>query len=115
MPIGPHLEVSSTSTDSGQVVTAVGDIDLASAPILQAEVEKHHGSDVIIDLTRVDFIDSAGLVVLIKQQERIRTSGAELTLAVRPGPVTRLLELTGLAKAFPSITSEKPDSPSFRD
>ena len=86
----------------------VGDIDLASAPTLEAEIGRHHGVDVVVDLTRVEFIDSAGLVVLIKQQERIRASGAELTLSVSPGPVTRLLELTGLAGAFPIISSEGP-------
>ncbi|MEX1005570.1 MAG: STAS domain-containing protein [Acidimicrobiia bacterium] len=94
----------SLPTDSGQVVTAVGEIDLASAPLLETEAEKHQGVDVVIDLTRVEFIDSAGLVVLIRQQERIRSSGAELTLAVSPGPVTRLLELTGLSGAFPIIS-----------
>jgi anti-sigma B factor antagonist len=110
VPLAPHFEVSSTATDSGQVVTAIGDIDLASAPLLESEIEKHHGVDVVIDLTRVEFIDSAGLVVLVKQQERIRASGAELTLAVRPGPVTRLLELTGLAESFPTISSDGPAS-----
>lgn len=106
MPLGPHLEVNSTTTESGQVVTVIGDVDLASAPLLESEIDKHHGIDVVVDLARVDFIDSAGLVVLIKQQDRIRRSGGELTLAVVPGPVTRLFELTGLSEAFPMIDSE---------
>ena len=108
MPSGPHLEVRSSATDSGHVVTAIGDIDVASAPLLESEVESHHG-DVVLDLTQVEFIDSAGLVVLIRQQKRIRAAGAELTLAVRPGPVTRLLELTGLAGAFPLISTDGRD------
>src|SRR5690606_18773486 len=101
--LGPHLEVRSTAAGAGRAVMVIGDVDLASAPLLEAEIEQHHGVDVTVDLSQVDFIDSAGLVVLIKQQDRIRQSGAELTLAVVPGPVTRLFELTGLSEAFPMI------------
>jgi anti-sigma B factor antagonist len=115
VPLGPHLDVSSSAKDSGQVVTVVGDIDLASAPMLESEMEKHHGIDVVTDLTRVEFIDSAGLVVLIKQQERIRASGGELTLVVSPGPVMRLLDLTGLGGSFPIISSEVPGPPPDTD
>lgn len=59
----PRLHV--TLTDSGEVVVA-GEIDLATAPQLRAELDQAaaHGQSVRVDLTAVKYLDSAGVSVL---------------------------------------------------
>jgi len=48
----------------------------------------------------VEFMDSAGLKVLLHQRSRIQESGGDLRLVVGNGAVGRLLELTGVTEAF---------------
>lgn len=90
------------------VVATAGEVDVASAPQLRAVlVEASSGGNrhVALDLTRVDFIDSFGLGVLVGALKRVRTHGGELRVAVQPGPVRRALELTGLDRAFHLVDS----------
>jgi anti-anti-sigma factor len=62
-PAAPRLHI--TLTGSGEVVVA-GEIDLATAPQLREELDKAaaHGASVLVDLTAVKYLDSAGVSVL---------------------------------------------------
>jgi anti-sigma B factor antagonist len=81
-------------------VVAAGEIDLASAPRVGLALEPFAGQPVVLDLRRVEFMDSAGLKVLLRQRSRIEESGGDLRLVVGNGAVGRLLELTGVSGAF---------------
>lgn len=64
----------------GHVLIVSGDLDVATAPQVRSEVVRLLGdgiSDLVIDLTRVDFIDSFGLGVLVGALKRVR--GREAT------------------------------------
>lgn len=83
------------------MIVATGEIDLASAGKLQAAIAELSGQVVTIDLRGVEFIDSTGLAMLIKEHDRLGESGGELKLVVQEkGPVVRLFELTGVAQSF---------------
>lgn len=76
-----------------------GDLDAYTAPGLRSDL---HGATeaesrlVVVDLTDVTFIDSAGLGALVGAHRRMRESGGRLRI-VRPSPlVARAFELTGL-------------------
>jgi anti-sigma B factor antagonist len=85
------------------VVIPVGDVDLASADILRHEVEKVPGAgvaQVVVDLTKVDFIDSVGLRALLSLRNDANQNGHALTL-VAPGPTARrIFEVTGTRGLF---------------
>jgi anti-sigma B factor antagonist len=100
MGLGPQLVLETTRIGDSDVIVVSGEIDLASAPRVELALEPFSGQAVVLDLRRVEFIDSAGLKVLLSQRSRIERSGGDLKLVVGHGAVGRLLELTGVTEAF---------------
>lgn len=85
------------------VLTAVGDLDVGSAPSLRATIIEHlprADGHLVLDLAGVHFIDSMGLGALIGGLKRARAQGGDLRLAAPSDAVARILELTRLDRAF---------------
>lgn len=55
----------------------------------------------VVDLTGVDFIDSAGIGLLVEAYKRSQAANGSFALAGTPPPVQRLLGVTGLDAVFP--------------
>lgn len=89
-----------------QIVSVSGEVDLTSAPRLHEVIWRAQGQAgddtprVIVDLRDVEFMDTAGLGVLVEERTALRQFGGSLCLVAREGPVTRLLEVTGLSEQF---------------
>jgi anti-anti-sigma factor len=96
------FSVSATVTGSAATVVATGDVDLATADRLRAAALPlvAPGIEVRLDCEGVDFLDSAGLRVLLELDRTARSAGATLILAAPSDPVTRTLELAGVAHVF---------------
>ena len=62
----------------------------------------------MLDLRRVEFIDSTGLRALIAADERARSDGRRLALVRGPHAVERLLSVTQLDQRLDIV--EDPDS-----
>ena len=78
-----------------------GELDLASSPALEEELARVEDSDsriVIIDLRELEFMDSAGLSVLVKAHQRAHETGQRFGLVKGRPQVQRLLTLTGVAE-----------------
>jgi anti-sigma B factor antagonist len=58
------------------------------------------GRRVVVDLEALDFIDSAGLGVLVGGLKRARTNDGDLALVCTSRNVLKVLELTGLTRVF---------------
>lgn len=86
------------------VITAHGQIDLYSAPefktSLLAAVDAG-ATDIVVDLTDVDFMDSTGLGVLVGLNKRLRAFDGRLAIVSSDGTIRRLFEISGLADRFP--------------
>lgn len=82
--------------DSRAIVTVSGQVDLATGPQL-AEALARADSDgvaaIVVDLAAVDFLDSAGVRVLV---EAARLSKARLSVQGAQGWVARVLDITGV-------------------
>jgi anti-sigma B factor antagonist len=100
MGLGPQLLLETTRIGSHDVIVAAGEIDLASAPRVESAIEQFAGQEVVLDLRGVEFMDSAGLKVLLSQRSRLEDSGGALRLVLGEGAVMRLLELTNVSDAF---------------
>ncbi|MBF6301795.1 STAS domain-containing protein [Nocardia amamiensis] len=90
------LEVQVRSADDVVIVTVHGEIDMASAPLLQAaldEVLRGTPPAVVVDMSNVGFLGSAGLSVLVAASEAAGSGG----LRVVPSDAARRpIELTAL-------------------
>jgi anti-anti-sigma factor len=76
-----------------------GELDPHTAPLLQQEIDgvlAAGGSDLVLDLSQLGFVDSSGLRVLISAQHQLDELGGTLALRSPSETVRRLLEITGL-------------------
>jgi anti-anti-sigma factor len=88
------------SQGQATIIAVSGELDLASSPALQEELDRVDASGVpllIIDLRTLDFMDSTGLSVLVRAHQRAEERGRELAMVKGPQQVQRLLSLTGVA------------------
>ncbi|HEY5189133.1 MAG TPA: STAS domain-containing protein [Solirubrobacteraceae bacterium] len=83
------------------IIAVSGELDLASSPVLDTELERaaDSGSELLVlDLRRLDFMDSTGLSIIVKAHQRLAENGRVLSLVRGPQQVQRLLDLTGVAE-----------------
>jgi anti-anti-sigma factor len=103
-PLPGQLVVDSSVEGDTSVLTLTGELDLASTPILEREleaVESGGAQKILIDLSGVGFMDSTGLQALLRARERaITKEGVELSLRRGPHQVQRVFELTKTIDAF---------------
>jgi anti-sigma B factor antagonist len=84
---------------NAQVVTVAGDLDVATAPALHAELVRASGegaTDVVVDLLGVPFIDSVGLGTLVGAAKRLNARRGRLRFVCEDRRVARVIEITGL-------------------
>jgi anti-sigma B factor antagonist len=82
------------------IVAPHGEIDLVSSRGLASrlgEVAGETGRSAILDLSRVTFMDSVGLGVVLKAANRFHRQGKRLVIVAPPGPVRRLLDFAGVS------------------
>jgi anti-sigma B factor antagonist len=97
-----EFDVISVSRDDEVIFTLRGEVDLATAPLLERELSLGAVRDaraVLVDLERVAFMDLTGLRPLLSFVLPSRP-GQRVTITAGPPPVQRLLELSGLRRHF---------------
>lgn len=95
-----HFRVEVRNADAAAVITVSGELDLASSPALEEELERVAQSDaqlIVVDLRQLEFMDSTGLSVLVRAHQRAEENGRRLGLVNGSQQVQRLLTLTGVA------------------
>ena len=96
-----QFQVEVRRSGAAAVVAVSGELDLASGPELEAELDQLTGPDiqlVVIDLRALDFMDSTGLSILVRAHQRLAGEGCEMGLVKGSQQVQRLLDLTGVAE-----------------
>lgn len=85
------------------IVVPEGELDLASADQLDREVRELRGvgfEEIVVDLRRVEFLDSAGLRLLLSLRDDAERGGHGLKLVRGPACVQRVFELTATGGLF---------------
>ncbi len=85
------------------VFELTGSLDIATSPAVRAALtnaSEQGDHRLIVDLTKVDFLDSTGLGALIGGQRRAKEFDGEIRLVAKEGQILRLLRITGLLKVF---------------
>ena len=94
------LDVVLTGPRPGVAVLGVaGEVDLATAPRLEAAIELAFDPPVprvVLDLSGVTFLASRGLAVLLDAHRRAAEHDVRLEVVVGGPPVRRVLEISGL-------------------
>lgn len=91
------------AADGSSLVAHVrGEIDTLTAPLLRTELDTRvpEAPLVVLDLSGVTFLGSAGLAVLVAAKDQVERSGHTLKLVCGSRIVTRALEATGLLGLF---------------
>lgn len=103
MRIPPILNVYRHETDNRTLITLTGEIDLNSAPLVHASLERclHDGIRAIdVDVTAVTFFDCSGLNAFLYALLHTAAAGGSLRL-LHPSPaLERLVALTGSGSLF---------------
>ena len=96
------LEVSSENVDCCGVVTLRGEMDVASAPLVQSHIEAltRMTQHLVIDCAELHFIDSSGIHVLEKVRQAV---DGNVGLVRQRKPVQRLFEIVGLSREYPDF------------
>jgi anti-anti-sigma factor len=89
-----------------RTVVLSGELDMACADALAAAVTPlvEHPGDVVADLEQLTFIDSSGLLGLLRVADRLQDG--TLILRNPSDPVRRVLDLVELADVSPRIALE---------
>lgn len=117
-PRGPFcLELAEEGGEGGQTfIRARGEVDVLTAPKLAGRLDKHlrrGRGDIVVDLTEIEFLDSAGLHVLLNAQRRLERSARMLRVICAPGPVREVIEVARLLEAL-NVTNREQDHRSAR-
>jgi len=107
---GVEMELSLTSRAEGEfeIIEVGGEVDVYTAPKLReaivAAVDAGH-TRLLIDVQKVEFLDSTGLGVLVGALKRVRADGGSLDIVCTQERILKIFEITGLDKVFGLHTS----------
>jgi anti-sigma B factor antagonist len=105
-----QLSIDMATENGGKTLVCKlkGSLDLATAPSVRAaliEAAAKGKHDIVVDLTKLEFLDSTGLGALIGAHRRALEHGGAVRLAVGEGAILRLLAITGLIGVFPTYST----------
>jgi stage II sporulation protein AA (anti-sigma F factor antagonist) len=105
------LEITTEQRDGQTRVALVGELDIASAPHFEEGLTKVEGDNpgvLVLDLRRVEFIDSTGLRAVIAADERARSAGRRFVIVRGTAAVERVFSVTQLDQRLEIV--DDPDS-----
>ncbi|HSV67066.1 MAG TPA: STAS domain-containing protein [Mycobacteriales bacterium] len=110
------LTLNTRAQGERTILEVAGEVDVYTGPTLRDRISDlldGGAHDLVVDLSRVEFIDSTGLGVLVGALNRARELGGSLRLVVSQERVLKLLRITGLDQVFavrPSLVDALADT-----
>ncbi len=98
-PAAELVSISVSGSSSLVRLTAVGEIDSSTAPLLRRHIDaalEGDAAELTVDLDGVTFLDSAGLCVLASAHRRATERNVRLRVLATSRAVIRPLQITGL-------------------
>lgn len=98
-----ELTIETHTVAPFDIIEIGGEIDVYTAPRLREAIvaaieEGRHR--LIIDVQKVNFLDSTGLGVLVGALKRVRGDGGSLDIVCTQERILKIFEITGLDKVF---------------
>ena len=98
-----ELKLGHCNRDGIEVIDVAGTIDFYTAPRLRELLIDLVGTSncqLVVNLERVEFLDSTGLGVLVGGLKRVRAHDGSLDLVCTQERILKLFRITGLTKVF---------------
>lgn len=98
-----ELTVATYPAGEYSVLEVGGEIDVYTAPTLRerlVELSDAGTSNIVVDLTAVEFLDSTGLGVLVGGLKRAKSAGGTLRLVCSTERILKIFRITGLQEVF---------------
>jgi anti-anti-sigma factor len=108
-PIPEAFSVRVERRGDAAVVVPTGELDLATAPALEASLSRAFtdpGERVVLDLRELEFIDSSGLRTLLTARRQAGEAGKAFSLVAGHRGLERTLEIAGVHKVFSWTAAE---------
>ena len=99
-----ELSLATRTVAEHTVLEVGGEVDVYTAPRLRERlIELIDGGarKVVVDLGRVDFLDSTGLGVLVGALKRLRAVGGTFGLVCGKEPLLKIFRITALDQVVP--------------
>lgn len=104
------LKIESKESGGVGVITLDGEVDVYTAPKLKSrlvDLVDEGKYKIIVDLRKVDFMDSSGLGVLVGGLKRVKSHKGTIALVCNQENILKIFRITGLAKVFPIFPSKE--------
>ena len=98
-----NLKLGHYNKDGIEVIDVGGEIDIYTAPRLRElliDLLSKDNYQLIVNLERVEFLDSTGLAVLVGGLKRVRSHDGSLDLVCTQERILKIFRITGLTKVF---------------
>ena len=103
------LSLETRQEDGHTIIEVGGEIDVYTAPKLRDKITELVGNgdyNLVIDMEKVDFLDSTGLGVLVGGLKKVRAHEGSMELICSQDRLLKIFRITGLAKVFTIHESE---------
>jgi len=108
-PAATHAAVTVERRSDAVLIAVTGEIDMANSDTVEQEIAEGLGGGVgavTVDLTGLDYIDSAGLWILFRLAASLTGAGITGEVVVgADGAVRRMVETAGVSAAIPVRTA----------
>lgn len=108
--MGVGLRIELEEIEHRVILRIDGRLDAASAPILERKINSLIDEDhyhLILDFTRVDYLSSAGMRVLLSATKKLKSKKGALTLFSLVDDVSEVIKMAGFDKILHICSSEK--------
>ena len=103
------IDIEEIEAGGDRTLRLAGELDMTSAATLEAAVSRaasESARSITMDLSRLSFIDSTGLAVIVHTSGLCSNRGCAFKLIRGPRAVQRLFEVTGLDGVLPFVEAE---------
>jgi anti-sigma B factor antagonist len=100
--------VQTQVADGAIMLTISGELDLVSSPALEQALEDLSAPEarlVMLDMRGLEFMDSTGIHLLVKADQRAHQAGQKFALIRGTEQVQRMLDLTGVSEQMTIVDS----------
>jgi len=102
------MDISIHRSNQISIVSIAGIIDALTVDQIAGSIDERISSGekhIVLDLSEVDFMSSAGLRLILGILNEIRHQGGDLYLVVAKGLVDKVLQMSGFSKVLKSYES----------